>query len=172
MYFHSGRVAAYAVAIALQNAETNSHRLTEIALGCLLHDIGNNKLSPEIMHKPAMLSASEWSEVHKHPEFGHQQILHAVLTTIPREIVLHHHERLDGTGYPHGLSRDQILPEVSIAALADIFDSLISDRPYRPARKPYQALELIKCTMVDSVDQDAFKALVSVFATDFKNSKS
>jgi HD-GYP domain-containing protein (c-di-GMP phosphodiesterase class II) len=161
-YLHSGRVAAYAIALALELGERRSDRLIEIGLGCLLHDIGNNKMRPELLDKEGPLSPSEWSELHRHPELGHAQIAHAVLSGVPREIVLHHHERQDGSGYPHQLSKDQIIPEVRIAAIADVFDGLTSLRPHRRPRTAYQALDFMKYSMAGALDPEAFSALVEI----------
>ena len=170
-YFHSARVSAYAIAIALKQGLTDTKRLTEIGIGCMMHDIGKANISKSILERKGPLGPSEWAEVHKHPEYGHAKIAPSLLSTIPREIVLHHHERNDGSGYPHGLTERELLPEVQIVAFADVLDALTSKRPYRQARTRFQALDTIKLSMKGALSEDCFKAMIELLSEDSKFSK-
>jgi diguanylate cyclase (GGDEF)-like protein len=122
----------------------SAQELDELELLALLHDIGKIGVDANILKKPDVLSLSEWKEVKKHPEIGYR-----IASNIPElctvaEYILHHHERWDGTGYPHGLKGEEIPLLCRILALADAFDAMTSDRPYRKAISREQALTEIK----------------------------
>ena len=94
--------------------------------------------------------------------FGAESIAESNLPHVPREIILHHHEKLDGSGYPHGLEKGTLLPEVQIATLADVFDALTSSRTYQNKRSRFEALDFMKSKMIGpKLPFDAFSALIS-----------
>ena len=161
-YYHSGRVAAYSLAIALEMSMSSEPELESIGLGCLLHDLGKARIKDSILNKAGPLNEKEWSQVRLHPEWGVQLLQGKNLGLVPMEIILHHHEREDGRGYPHGLSREELLTEVKIAGFADIFDALTSFRPYQRTRSRFEALDFIRFHLLDHVYRDAFKAMVSL----------
>ena len=161
-YFHSARVAAYALAIALKlSAEDQSH-LQEITLGCLLHDIGKSRIDLAVLNKPDSLTVREWDLIRKHPEFGADMIADSALPFTSSEIILHHHERMDGTGYPHNLKADELLDEVKIAAFADLFDALTTNRPYQQAMTRFKALDYIRHNLRKTVFDECFRAMVVI----------
>ena len=162
---HSGRVAAYTIAMALKMSMNSEHNLENIALGCLLHDVGKSGVQKEILDKQGPLKAKEWQMVKQHPEFGVKLVASANLPLVPIEIILHHHEREDGGGYPHNLKSSELLTEVKIAAFADIFDALTSRRPYQKTRSRFEALDFIKFNLMDHIYKDAYKALVALLST-------
>jgi HD-GYP domain-containing protein (c-di-GMP phosphodiesterase class II) len=98
----------------------------------ILHDIGKLGISDAILHKPGRLDADEWEEMRRHPELGARILEHANLRDIAAW-VLAHHERVDGTGYPRGLASDAIPAEARILAVADAYEAMTADRPYRRA---------------------------------------
>ena len=163
-YFHSIRVATYAVAIAIELGISKDVHLQEIALGGILHDVGKKDVGLEIINKRGALTDSEWEKMKQHPALGHQSLKDTPLNLVPQEIILHHHEKIDGSGYPHGIGKSELLAEVQIACLADIFDALTSVRSYQQKRNRYEALDFIKHRLVGSkIDPQIFKALVSCF---------
>lgn len=165
-YYHSVRVAAYAVAIAVSMGQSDMEVLRQIALGGIFHDIGKKEIPPNVLNKNGALTDNEWKLMRSHPVLGHQQISETILSHVSREIILHHHEKRNGRGYPHGLDQNSILPEVQIATLADVFDALTSSRAYQSRRTRYEALDLIKHRMLgDDLAPEAFRALVSCLAT-------
>ncbi|HKM40047.1 MAG TPA: PAS domain S-box protein [bacterium] len=122
----------------------SAQELDELELLALLHDIGKIGVDANILNKPDVLSLTEWKEVKKHPEIGYR-----IASNIPElctvaEYILHHHERWDGKGYPQGLKGEEIPLLCRILALADAFDAMTSDRPYRKAISREQALTEIK----------------------------
>jgi HD-GYP domain-containing protein (c-di-GMP phosphodiesterase class II) len=159
-YLHSGRTAGFAVAVALNMGVTKRFTLVNIALGSLLHDIGDIRINQALLEKSGPLDPADWSKIHQHTEMGHEEVARCMVGAIPRDIVLHHHEREDGTGYPHQLSSDEIPTEVKIVAVADVFDALTSDRPHRPSKNAFQALELMRHSMGRALNPEVFRALV------------
>ena len=112
-----------------------------VGLGALLHDIGFARTPVAILEKPDELTEKEFAIVQKHPRDGHAVL--KLTQQIPPEaldIVLHHHEREDGSGYPDGLKGEEISESVRLVSIADAYDSMTSDRPYRKAIPPQDAL--------------------------------
>jgi putative two-component system response regulator len=112
-----------------------------------MHDIGKIGIPDRILQKPAKLDASEWSVMQRHPQIGAEIIgrmaEESALLDLARTIALTHHEKWDGSGYPHGLAGEEIPIEGRIVALADVFDALTSTRPYKRAWTVDEALQLI-----------------------------
>jgi len=160
-YLHSVRVSAYATAIASQMGLTNREDLKNIALGALFHDVGKAAVPLTIINKTGPLLEHEWKMMKSHPTEGLKKITDTVLHHVCREIVIHHHERLNGSGYPHALTKDSLLQEVQIATLADIYDALTSSRSYQNKRTRFEALDFIKNKLLHTdVSADAYKALI------------
>ena len=161
-YFHSVRVSTYTVAIAIEMGLSDEQKLKELALGGIFHDIGKKEVGLDIVNKTGALTDDEWAKMRSHPEFGAESIAESNLPHVPREIILHHHEKLDGSGYPHGLEKGTLLPEVQIATLADVFDALTSSRTYQNKRSRFEALDFMKSKMIGpKLPFDAFSALIS-----------
>lgn len=144
MWLFRRRVAAIAQdvgrALGLKEAE-----LDTLVLGARLHDIGKVGVRDEVLLKPGKLTPAEWEEMRSHPEVG-LRILEPMLPYLGPigSIVLHHHERWDGGGYPKGLKGEEIPFLVQIVAVADAYDAMTSDRPYRRALSPEEAAEVIR----------------------------
>lgn len=165
-YYHSARVAAYSLAIAVTMSQSSDPLLEQLALGCLFHDVGKSKIALSVLNKPGTLTPPEWDLMRRHPGFGIEIIelsTKARFTTLAREIVVHHHEKMDGSGYPHGLGASEISTEVRIAAFADVFDALTTPRPYQSSRSRYEAFDYIRHTMMKTLDVDVYKAVVELF---------
>ena len=160
-YFHSIRVASYAVAIAQTMGVSDQKHLEIIALGGIFHDIGKKDVPLSVLNKAGPLTDNEWRTMRSHPTRGATDLKEKITSHIPLEIVSHHHEKRNGAGYPDGLDKNSLIPEVQIATLADIFDALTSSRAYQQARTRYEALDFIKAKLLGSeVCPEAFKALV------------
>ena len=138
---HNQRVAQLCVQIGRQLAMTAAE-LRVLARAGLMHDIGKLAIPDEILDKRSALDESEWTLMKTHPEIalsilGDSQSRRALLA------VLYHHERLDGSGYPYGLGAEAIPIEARIVAVADTYDALTSDRPYRKARTQWEARRVL-----------------------------
>ena len=139
---HQKRVAQLASAIA-QEMALPEKQIEGIRLAALVHDLGKMYVPTEILSKPGRLTENEFALIKSHPQIGHE-ILKTVDFPWPiAEIVYQHQERLDGSGYPRGLSGDNILLETRIISVADVLESMSSHRPYRPALGIEQALQEI-----------------------------
>ncbi len=140
---HQRRVTELAVAIA-GALELDETRIDGLRVAGLMHDIGKLAIPSELLSKPSRLSEAEYSLIRGHPETA-CSILEPVEFPWPvSEIVIQHHERLDGSGYPKGLKGDSILLEARILAVADVVEAMASHRPYRPARGIDEALAEIR----------------------------
>jgi putative nucleotidyltransferase with HDIG domain len=143
---HTERVAGIAVALAERLGYSGSE-LEAIETGALLHDIGKVGVPEAILNKRARLDPEEWELVKKHPEISDYILSEVDLPAIVRQIARSSHERMDGNGYPDGLVGTEIPLPARIVSVADTWDALTSDRPYRSAFPPQTALDEVRsCT--------------------------
>jgi putative nucleotidyltransferase with HDIG domain len=140
---HTRRVAELAVQVG-EVLGLSPNRLRALAIGGLLHDIGKLQIPDAILKKPGPLTDKEYKLVKRHPEWGDQLAGELGLPTRVRELIRHHHERLDGTGYPDGIGSEQLELDVRILAVCDVYDALISKRVYRDAWSPAPALGTLR----------------------------
>jgi len=161
---HSVRVAANAAAIA-KAMRLSSATIETVRLAARVHDLGKVALPDEILHKPGKLSAEEFALMKEHPRQGCEILAQLPQYRKGREIVLAHHERVDGTGYPRGLTADRIPIGAQIVAVADALDAMTSNRPYRAALPLHQAmteLRLGRGTQWSATVVDTLSGLVNV----------
>ena len=129
---HQQRVAALAKAIAIE-MKLSADDIEAIEIGGIVHDVGKIKIPAEILSKPGKINDIEYSLIKLHPQAGYD-ILKGIDFPWPiAQMVLQHHERLDGSGYPHGLKGDEILLGARILSVADVVEAISSHRPYRPS---------------------------------------
>jgi putative nucleotidyltransferase with HDIG domain len=140
---HSTRVSELAVTIA-RELGMSGQELEDIEIACLFHDVGKIKITDAILHKVGKLDAAEWEEMKKHPEYGAEILEKAPSLRGFIPAVRHHHEWYDGSGYPDGLSGEKIPLAAAIISLADAYDAMTSDRPYRKAMTKEKALNTIR----------------------------
>ena len=129
---HCDRVARYAVALA-QAVGLDDNCISDIKHGSWLHDCGKIGVPEGVLNFPGRLSEDDLETVQQHPRWGSEVARQAHMSDTVINIILYHHERYDGKGYPSGLSAEHIPLEARIVAIADVFDALFSDRPYRKA---------------------------------------
>lgn len=159
---HQQHVAELAVKIA-RELRLDEERVRALYLSGIVHDLGKIQIPAEILTKPARLNAAEFALVKQHPETGYNILKKIDFPWPIAEIIREHHEYLDGTGYPHGLTGDAILYEARILTVADIVESMSSDRPYRPALGIPEAIQEImrmRGTKLDPTVVDACVALL------------
>jgi PAS domain S-box-containing protein/putative nucleotidyltransferase with HDIG domain len=160
---HQVRVARLACAIAAEIG-TPVERIGAIRTAAMLHDIGKIVVPSEILNKPGKLNALERSFVEAHVQASYE-ILKTIEFEFPiAEIILQHHEKLDGSGYPRGLSGDSILKEASVLAVADVIEAMASYRPYRPALPLQAALDEIGSKKGLLYDAEVVDACLRIFA--------
>ena len=142
-YYHCVNVAALSIVVGAASGLTKTD-LYQLGLGSLLHDIGKVFVPKDLLEKKGKLSDEEFQEIQKHSLYGSEYLRNK--WEIPIEsnlVVLSHHEKYDGTGYPYKLGKDKISTFGKIAAVADVYDALTSDRPYRKAMPPSEAMEYV-----------------------------
>ena len=145
-YGHSKKTSEYAVRIA-QELGYSAERIAKLKAAAMLHDIGKIRVPDNILFKPGPLISDEWVAIREHPKFGVAILKHIKGLSGCLPIIQHHHEHFDGNGYPAGLVGDDIPLDARILAVADAYDAMTSQRPYRPNKLNHQdALkELIRC---------------------------
>ncbi|MCD6450119.1 MAG: HD-GYP domain-containing protein [Thermotogaceae bacterium] len=162
---HQQRVVKLSTAIAEKLGLPGKREMLKLA--ALVHDVGKIAIPMEVLVKPARLSPKEYSLVQDRPIYGYNYFKELIY---PWEIIalvaLQHHERLDGSGYPQGLKREEILPEAQIVAVADVVEAMSSHRPYRPALGIDKALEEISKNKGRLYDPDVVDACVELFRKD------
>jgi putative nucleotidyltransferase with HDIG domain len=140
---HSRRVAETATKLA-RRLSVSEHEVDAVRIGGLLHDIGKIGVSGNIIRKPASLDAREMEAMQRHPEISADIMVPVEYFRNAAYLVRHHHEHYDGTGYPDGLKAEGIPIGSRIILVADAYDALTTDRPYRKGKAPVEALEVLK----------------------------
>ncbi len=161
---HSQVVAKYSHVLAGLLGIQDRQVLDNIRKGALLHDVGKIAIPDAILKKPGPLAAEEWTKIKLHPALGYGLIKEIKLVREAGNIILHHHERYDGSGYPQGLGGAEIPLEARIFAVADALDAITSHRPYRQERGFIVARDEIRTgagTQFDPEIVDAFSSLDS-----------
>jgi HD-GYP domain-containing protein (c-di-GMP phosphodiesterase class II) len=155
---HCSRVCQIAIGVArIMGFEEREVR--QLRRAALLHDLGKLSVSNRVLDKPDPLSELELDRIHRHPLLI-EQILAPIPALAPlATLASAHHERLDGSGYPRGLSGDRLTMPMRVLAVADVYEALVSDRPYRSAHPSADALELMRRDVPARLDPDAFAAL-------------
>ena len=138
---HSSRVMQYAELIA---KDIPSIDLESLRVATLLHDIGKIGIAERILNKPGSLTNEEYEAIKEHPKRGYEILRDSQYLSKARLIILEHHERVDGLGYPQGLKGDSIKVEARLLAVADTFDAIVSDRSYRKGRTLNEAFQILK----------------------------
>ncbi|MCC6797190.1 MAG: HD domain-containing protein [Candidatus Hydrogenedentes bacterium] len=162
-YTHSVNVFLFSYMLAQFAGYDDPALMQDLGEGALLHDIGKSQIDASIVQCEGKLSDAQWLEMKKHPEYGHEILRqHSAFGGIALNIVLHHHEKLDGSGYPHGLKGYEIHPIVRISTIADIFDAMTTRRPYREAQETFPALQTMRNEMSDALDPSLFRMFVEM----------
>ncbi len=158
---HSERVTTHAVAIA-EKLGLDTKTREKIRIAALLHDIGKLGVPEAILDKPDKLTNEEFEVIRNHPVMGEEIIKDIPHFSMVKSVVRHHHEKWDGTGYPDRLSKDAIPFAARIVAIADVWDAIIADRPYRKGFSHAKALEIMKSEKGKHFDP----ALLDIFIQD------
>lgn len=156
-YSHSVNVAVHSIATAISLGLRRSE-LSAIGLGAFLHDLGKMFLPHSLLFKPGCLSDLEKVEVQKHPGYGLNLVkARRVFDGPGSPIIYKHHERIDGSGYPQGLTGEGIDVYARICAVADVYDALISYRPYRPGVMPHKVMNILQ-NEIEGFDSDVIQS--------------
>lgn len=159
---HQERVARLAVAMAIE-LDLDDEKREALRIASLVHDIGKLRVPIEILCKPGQLASIELDLIRDHPRAGFDIISEIPFPWPVREIILQHHERMDGSGYPRGLRGDEIMIEARIIAVADVVEAMSADRPYRPALGVDKALAEISAGRSRIFDSRVVDACICLF---------
>jgi HD-GYP domain-containing protein (c-di-GMP phosphodiesterase class II) len=161
-YTHSVDVGILGVALAkLLFKDSGRHDLHALGAGFFLHDIGKVDIDIHIINKPGKLTHEEMQEMKRHPASGYKLLLETNQSTDESKIiVLQHHEKMDGTGYPQRLAGEQIHIYGRICAIVDVYNALTTDRPYKPRMQAFDALKLMREQMIHHFQKDLFERFV------------
>ncbi len=160
---HSERVARLTVAVAREMG-VPEERLLDIERGALLHDVGKIGVPDSVLRKPGSLDKDEWEAMQKHPLLAALMVSKVDFLEGTLPILLYHHERYDGSGYPFGLAGDKIPLEARIFAIVDSYDAMTSERPYSEAMSPQDALREIRAQADAQFDPQVVQAFEAVVA--------
>ncbi|MBC8264543.1 MAG: HD-GYP domain-containing protein, partial [Anaerolineales bacterium] len=159
---HQRRVTQLACAIAKEMG-LPKEQIEGIRMAGLIHDLGKINVPAEILSKPGGLNDLEYGLIKMHPQVGYDVLKEIEFPWPMAQIVLQHHERMDGSGYPAGLSGEEILLEARILGVADVVEAMASHRPYRPARGMDKALEEISQNRGVLYDPEVVDACLKLF---------
>lgn len=159
---HQRRVAELACAIA-REMDLSEWQIEGVRITGLLHDVGKIAVPAEILSKPGPISENEFCIVKRHPEVGYEILIGIEFPSLVMKAILQHHERLDGSGYPLGLSRQEVILEARILGVADVIEAMASHRPYRPAFGLESALQEISKESGILYDTDVVDVCLTLF---------
>jgi putative nucleotidyltransferase with HDIG domain len=159
-YLHSVAVCALMLSLSRQLG-LDEATTRELGMGGLLHDIGKMAVPSDVLNKPSSLTDQEFSVMRGHPEAGHRMLREGKgVGEIPLEVCLHHHEKVDGSGYPHHLKDAEISRYAKMGAVCDVYDAITSNRPYRDGWPPAEALRKMAEWRRGHFDETVFQAFV------------
>ncbi len=159
-YMHSVAVCALMVALSRQLG-LDAEQTRQAGLAGLLHDIGKMEIPDFILNKPGQLTDAEFTTVKSHPEAGHRMLLEGRgVDVVALDVCLHHHEKMDGTGYPHRLKGSEISLFARMGAVCDVYDAITSDRPYKAGWSPSEALRKMAEWAKGHFDETVFQSFV------------
>jgi putative nucleotidyltransferase with HDIG domain len=158
---HSKRVQAYSIRLA-EEVGLGGSRLTALARGALLHDIGKIGVPDSILLKPSKLNQEEWAQIKRHPIIGYEIVKGVSFLDGAAALIISHHERYDGQGYPYGLAGKDVPLEARLFAIIDTYDAMTSDRPYRRALTPEIARNEIRRCAGTQLDPELAAVFLSI----------
>jgi HD-GYP domain-containing protein (c-di-GMP phosphodiesterase class II) len=157
-FTHSVNVCALSILVGLISGYDRTE-LRQLGIGALLLDVGKVACL-EATEKPGALTESEWALMKRHPVEGYELLRKSPdVHLFSAHVAFQHHERADGSGYPRGIYGERILPFAAIAAVADVYDAMTADRPYRPASPPHEAMRWLQERAGAQFDKDAVRRL-------------
>lgn len=164
-YVHSVNVGVLSISLAkIVLKKENKHDMHALGAGFFLHDLGKTRIDEAIINKPGKLTEEEMTIMRRHPGMGFKLLQETKqISEESRLIVLQHHERSNGTGYPMRLHGQDIHIYGRICSVADVYDALVSKRPYKMQKTPFDALRIMKEEMIDHFHKEVFEKFVMLF---------
>ena len=164
-YTHSVNVFFFSNALAQYAAIGDDHDIRDFGTACLLHDVGKSRLDPRVLNARGQLNDEDWEQMRMHPVWGHEMVVEqGGFSDLVLDVVRHHHEKLDGSGYPDGLNASKLTRFVRVCTICDIFDALTTKRSYKGALDSFPALKLMKEEFTGRIDADLFQNFVKLMS--------
>ena len=163
-YTHSVNVFVLTLALMRGQEGYTEDDLKEIGVGTILHDIGKTQIPRNILRKPGKLTGEEFEIVKRHPVIGNAMCMKLELAPKTTNVVLYHHEKMDGSGYPAGIDQESLPGYIRAVTISDIYDALTSKRAYAEAMEPFEALQLIKNEFDGQVDPGIYARLLKILS--------
>lgn len=162
-YTHSVNVCVFGLALAIRAGFTEESLLHDFGNGLLLHDVGKCRIDPRILNAPGKLTNEQWIVLKQHPVYGEEIVVESGQAgPVAVDVVRHHHEKLDGSGYPDRLRGKELTPWVRMAYIVDIFDAMTTNRSFQRAVPTFDALKMMRFELGKGLDQDLFRLFVSM----------
>jgi len=161
-YTHCVNVMTFSIGILSAMGIKDPEVLKEAGMGALLHDIGKAKVPLEVLNKPGPLNDEEWQIMKQHPSFGFEMLTDAPVPERGRNIVVQHHEKISGAGYPHGLKGEDIPIVSQVVSICDAYDAMTTNRVYQKAMKPYDAFRVITQEMRQHFDPNLIETFIKL----------
>jgi HD-GYP domain-containing protein (c-di-GMP phosphodiesterase class II) len=162
-YTHSVNVCVFGLALAVQAGHQDEDQLRDFGNGLLLHDIGKCRIDPAILNSTGKLTNDQWIKLKQHPIHGEEIVAKIPgIGPIATDVVRHHHEKLDGSGYPDKLRSAKISPWVRMATIVDIFDAITTNRSFQPAVSTFDALRVMRRELAAALDQELFRLFIQM----------
>lgn len=163
-YTHSVNVCTFCIAMATHRLGIQDvDILKELGTGAVLHDLGKSRIDKSILTRPRSLTPEEWAIMKQHPQWGLDIVQsHGEISDIIKTVILSHHEKCDGSGYPAGLKDGEIPFYAKVGCLVDVYDALTTKRPYRGKLQPFEALAVMRDEMKNSLDKDLLVELIQL----------
>lgn len=158
---HSVRVAEYSEKIA-RKLRLNEYDVEVLINLANLHDIGKVQIDLSVLNKPGRFYKSDWEEVKRHPKVGYEIVKEIVFLKNAAKAILYHHERMDGKGYPSGIKGEEIPLFAKILSVADAYDAMTTDRPYRPALTQKEAIRELKVHADKQFDRKISSVMIEI----------
>jgi putative nucleotidyltransferase with HDIG domain len=161
-YTHSVNVFVFMTALA-QRLGYSLEEVKDASQGALLHDVGKSELDPAIIQSKGALTDEQWVQMKLHPVYGYDILVEQGVTNdVILDVVRHHHEKIDGSGYPDGLAGDEISHWSRICTIADIFDAMTTRRSYKDVKNSFKTLRIMNDEMAGQIDMDFFKEFITL----------
>lgn len=161
-YMHSVAVCALMISLGRQ-LKLSEEQVREAGMAGLLHDMGKAVMPLDVLNKPGKLTDDEFTIIKSHPERGHDMLLSGEgISPVALDVCLHHHERPDGKGYPHGLLDEQISLYAKMGAVCDVYDAITSNRPYKAGWDPAESIGKMASWRNGQFDEKVFQAFVKI----------
>lgn len=165
-FSHSVQVFTYTMMLMNRLEENWTEQvLVDVGVGALLHDIGKTHIPTAVLNKPGSLDEEEWKQVRLHPVHGMRMCTNVSLSQASLNGIVFHHEKFDGTGYPTGMSGEEIPVPVRALTCCDVYDAITSKRPYAPARTSFEALKIMGEEMKGAFDPRIYKSFIRVLGS-------